>query len=200
MDTIKLFFTDTETSGVDPKKHGITQIAGEIGTLTRDGAYHVLNTFNYPVSLFPGDIVDKAALDVQGADIEEVMRRPPPDEVYRQLSGILTNHIEKFDKKDKAFFIAYNSPFDNQFMREFWTKNSDSYFGSWFFNPDICVMRMAAHALKFERHEMQNMKLATVAQKMGIEYDENTLHNAAIDIAITRRIYLMLTNSVHADG
>ena len=40
MNLVKLFFCDVETTGLDPARNGITQIAGEIGYLRPDGTRH----------------------------------------------------------------------------------------------------------------------------------------------------------------
>lgn len=186
-----LFFCDTETTGLDPKRHGITQIAGEIGEL-EGGAYKALYGFNYKVRPFDADVIEDEALRIQGRTREQIAGYDLPHEAHKRLTETLESCIDKFDSKDKAFFIAYNSPFDNSFMREFWLKCGDHYFGSWFWNPDICVMRLAAQKLLPERLRIENFKLGTVARALGIDYDEKALHNAFTDVSITIQMYLKL--------
>lgn len=198
LNSIKLFFCDVETTGIDPKVNGITQIAAEIGTLGLDGIYKRSDTLDFPVAPFPNDVIEPTALEVQKRTREEIALHPAPLMVYRKLLDVLSDRVDRFNPKDKLFFVGYNSPFDNSFMREFWAKCGDKYFGSFFFNPDICVMRMAVDFLRFKRVSMTNFKLVTVAREMGIEYDETTLHNAVTDIAITRQMYFTMAR--HGDA
>ena len=191
MDTIKLFFCDVETTGVDPKGNGITQIAGEVGYLSEE--YKVMQTFNFNISPFPDDVIDPTALEVQKKTLNDVMGYPEPRSVFRQVHDIACGFVDRYDKKDKLFFVAYNSPFDNQFLREFWGKCGDKYFGSLFWTPDICVMRLAANHLMRQRDTLPNFKLETVAGLMGVSASGD-FHDANTDIQITRDIYLKLIN------
>lgn len=197
MNCVKLFFCDVETTGVDPLRHGVTQVAGEIGYLRPEGEYDSKTAFNFPVAPFPGDAIEQSALDVQKKTRAEIEASPAPAEVFRKLKRIAEGHVDKYEPTDKLFFVAYNSPFDNAFMREFWRKNGDRYFGSLFWTPDLCVMRLAAERLRFDRDRFANFKLATVAEALGVmgAFDGASLHDASTDIRLTRDIYLKLTKT-----
>lgn len=111
-------------------------------------------------------------------------------ETFKQLMG---RFIDQYDSKDKFHLYAYNSPFDTQHLRELWKEHNDKYFGSWFYTPDICIMRMAAEVLIEDRNKMPNFKLETVVKHLGIKVQEGgDLHDAMIDIELTREIYLKL--------
>jgi DNA polymerase-3 subunit epsilon len=92
------------------------------------------------------------------------------------------------------FFIGYNShSFDMPFVRQFFSKCKDRYFGSWFHYPSIDVMILAAEHLKSKRRWYPDFKLSTVADRMGIEVDKSRLHDALYDIELTREIYRRVT-------
>lgn len=194
MNSVKLFFCDVETTGLDPVKNGLTQIAGEIGYLSVEGGYETKTAFNYAVRPFPADEIAQSALDVQKKTREEIEAHPPGKEVYGKLKGILEKHVSKYDPKDKLLFVGYNSPFDISFLRSFWTKCGDQYFGSLVWWPDVCVARLAAEKLKFDRDRFPNFKLETLARELGVlgEAEAKTLHDASTDIRLTRDIYLKL--------
>lgn len=46
------------------------------------------------------------------------------------------------------------------------------------------------------RNDMENFKLMTVAKTMGIEIDENKLHDATYDIELTRDIFYKIINKM----
>lgn len=189
---VKLFFCDTETTGLEPERHGITQIAGEIGYLSAEGGYESKTAFNFHVAPFGQDVIEARALEAQKVSRQEVEAYPLPSVIFPKLMKIISRHIDKYEPTDKLWFVAYNSPFDNAFLREFWRKMGDKYFGSLFWTPDLCVMRMAAHELRYARDEMPNFKLSTVAERLQVTVDPATLHDASTDIALTREIYLKL--------
>lgn len=110
-----------------------------------------------------------------------------------QRYKMLGKYVDKYDKQDKFFLVGYNNAsFDNQFLRGFFSQNGDNYFGSWFWSNSIDVMVLASHHLASRRHEMENFKLATVAKFMGINVDDEALHDAFYDIYLTKEVYKMI--------
>lgn len=112
------------------------------------------------------------------------------EEGYRQLVGILSKYVNKFDKRDKMYLVGYNNAgFDNNFLRALFQQCGDKYFGSWFYPNCMDVYVMVTPFLMGVRNDMENFKLMTVARTMGIEIDENKLHDATYDIELTRDIF-----------
>jgi len=186
----KLFYFDVETTGLDPVKNGIHQISGFIEI---DSQFK--QDFNFVVAPYKTDIIEKTALDVAGVTEEHIKGYPPIEIIYTQLISVLDNYVDKFDKRDKYFLVGYNNAhFDNQFLRSWFDKNNDRYFGSWFWSNSIDVMVLASEFLKNKRAGMKDFKLKTVAVEMGIEIDETQLHNALYDVHLTRQIYKIITN------
>lgn len=179
---MKFCFVDLETTGVDLAKNGVLQISGMI-RVSPSGAGQV---FNFKVQPFATDVIDDEAMKISGLNPKE---GDSPKEVHDQLVQILGQYVDKYDKRDKFFFVGYNSSFDNQFLRRFFEKCGDKYFGSWFWFPDIDVMRMAAVALADSRPNMINFKLATVARALGIEFDPMKAHDATYDLEKTVEMF-----------
>lgn len=183
--TIKKFFFDLETTGTDPKMHGIHQIAGmiKINGETKE-------RFNFKVRPKPGAIMAKEALEVGGVTEEQIMAYPPMNEVYRQLMKMIDKYVDKYNKQDKLFLIGYNnSSFDNGMFRQWFSDNGDKYFGSLFWSNCEDAMVLATAPLMKVRHLMPDFKLKTVAKHLGIEVDETKLHDALYDIELTEAIY-----------
>lgn len=184
----KLLFLDVETTGLYPSKSGIIQVAGIIEI---NG--EVIEEFNLNMAPFPEDWINDQALKANGVLRETLFDRPDPNVQFQKLISILEKHVDKRAAVNKLWFLAYNSNFDNEFMRAWFKKCGDKDFSKWFHNPDLCVMRMAGLALMDERVQLDNFKQGTVARKLGIEVDESKLHDALYDIHITRKIFKKIT-------
>ena len=181
---IKKLFLDLETSGLDPQLNAVLEIGCIIEY--RD-VYKELNFFCQP---FPNDLVDSEALDVNKLTEEKIRSFPTPRKVYDDLTAELSMHVDKYNPKDKFVLLGYNVGFDAQFLRSFWQKNQDKYFGSWFWYPPLDVMALAFYILKDKaRPLMENFKLMTVAKEIGLDVDLEQAHGASYDVNLTRDIY-----------
>lgn len=135
----------------------------------------------------PAATIEQEALDVAGVTLEQVQSYQPMEDGYRQLVGILSKYVNKFDK---------NAGFDNSFLRALFQQCGDKYFGSWFYPNCMDVYVMVTPFLMGVRNDMENFKLMTVARTMGIEIDENKLHDATYDIELTRDIFYKIINKM----
>ena len=185
---IKKCFCDCETTGLNPKKNGIL----EIGCIIE--ANDVTEEFVIECCPFRTDEIDDKALKVNRISKDDLFKRQPPETAYQELISMLSKHIDRYNKKDKFFFFAYNAPFDYNFLREFFIKNGDKYFGSYFFYPAIDVAVLAAMYLRDERHHMFNFKQTTVAPTLGIDINLEEAHGALYDTRIMRSIYYKTAN------
>lgn len=186
---MKLFFCDLETTGVRAYTHGVVQISGEIWTRMSTTGLVKQESFNLRAAPFEEDVIDLRALEVTGLTKAEIQEYPRPQDVFKDLKRILKRYVDPFNKMDKFFFLAYNAPFDENHLRAFFKKNSDPYFGSWFFWPSIDVAVLAADYLRYERKDMMRFKLSDVAERLGIEIESSRLHDALYDVELTRKIY-----------
>lgn len=181
---LKLLFIDLETTGTDPTKHGVVQIAGQIYI---DGEEQ--ERFDMRAKPLPGQLVSKEALDHTGLTIEMLREFPEPMEAFQQFRRLLGRYVNKFDRLDKFYFIAYNAAFDYNFLRKWYETLGDKFFGSWIWFPYVDVMTLASQALMASRPGMTNFKLATVAKEFDIEVDESQCHDAQYDIDVTKQLY-----------
>ena len=111
-------------------------------------------------------------------------------EIYLEFVEMISKYVDKFNKADKFYLVGYNNAsFDNQFLRAWFVQNGDQYFGSWFWSVPIDVFVLAGQKLLTERPKMKDFKLATVCRQMGIEVDDDLLHDALYDIILTRALY-----------
>ena len=195
---MKRVYLDVETTGLYHNVNGVHQIAGLIEI---DGK--VVDTFNYNVRPREDCIIEDAALRVCGVTKEEVLAYPPMQDVYAEFTTLLSKYINKYDKKDKAFFMAYNSHFDMCFMTDWFRQNGDKYFFSFFFTPHIDVMTLAGVFLQSIRPELTAFNLVYVGKILkalklkpivDFEIDENNAHDALWDILLTKMVYDTVTS------
>lgn len=178
-------YIDTETTGVDPDRHGIIQIAGFI---IRDG--REVERFDFMARPFPGQEIDESALRVNGYTREEIAALPDPSIAFGSLYEILTLRDEK------PALVGWNVRFDYDFLCEFFRRNGNDCFYKLVYFPPIDVAVLAHFALMKERKAFPNFKLATVARYLGIDFDETKLHDALEDITLTREVMLRVSQII----
>jgi len=148
--------------------------------------------FTFNCTIFEGDEIDLEAEKKHGYSEGDILGFPHPVETYHRLIEVFERYVDRFDREDKFLFFGYGAKFDDNFLRQFFEKSNDKYYGSWFFTPWIDVMSLAANALKTERYRMENFKLGTVAEFVGIDVKESDLHGSAYDIRLTKQLYDMI--------
>ena len=182
----KICFLDVETSGISQMRHAIVQIGGLI-CADEGGAPAVLEEFCLNVAPFPADVIEDEALAVSGVTRDQLRTFPAPGAVHGDLTRLFEKYCNKYDKKDKMLFVGYNAPFDYGFLRKWFEKNGDKYFGSWFWHPAVDVMSLAMLRLAENRHAMSDFKLVTVAAQLGLPVEQ--AHNALADARVTKAIF-----------
>lgn len=190
---MKNMFLDLETTGIDKNQHAIIQLSGIIEI---DGVEK--EEFNFRLKPHPGAKIDPQALAVTGTQESDFENYDEPYLVFEQFIKLLEKYVSPYDKHDKFFFLAYNAPFDSEFLRSFFIRNEHKYFASYFWNPAIDVMVLAAHQMRDRRSELSNFKLITVCKAFGIEIDDTKLHDSLYDILITKQLYQKIENASSA--
>lgn len=195
-----LCFMDTETTGLDPERHGVWQIGGCIQDPRREED----DWFEFTIRPFPGDVIDQEAMDKMGVDVEAFETYDPPEVVFQQLTNTFASHVDRYNPLDKMVFLGYNAPFDERFVREFWRKahiREGKYFGSWFFMPVIDVAGLAHLVLmqdRLTRNGPEKFNLSSVANHLGVEVDSESLHDAVYDVELTLAIYEKCMERLHS--
>lgn len=188
---MKLIYIDTETTGANPRgpnAHDVVQLAAIVEI---DGV--VVERILLECAPFNPNNYEPEALSITGVTMEELMQRPDPTVTFKKFTDMLHRHRNKYDKKDRFFFVAYNAQFDYQVLIEQAKKAGDEWFMTNFWSPPICVMMTAANLLMPVRDQMPNFKLQTVCKFCEIEFSENKAHDALYDLGRTSELYKKLT-------
>lgn len=177
----KLFFVDVETTGLDSKKHDIIQVGYIIdinGEVKEKGSFNC-QPFSY-------ENIDKRALEISDTGTDELKTYQSPQLAHKNLKQILEKYVDRYDKNDKFSPAGYNVGFDTNFLREFFFKNNDKYYGSLLDYHKLDVFSLA-FILEFKGHlKLENYKLVTLAKYFNIEFQA---HNALEDIRVTREVF-----------
>lgn len=194
---MKIIYLDTETGGPDPNTCALLQLSAAI-----EIDWQITNKLNYYIKPYPNDPpITEEATAKHGITAEIIQKNEDgifqePNVIFDSLKQSLAEHVDPYNKQDKFFMIGYNIlTFDDIVLRRFFKNNNDNYYGSWFWYPPVDVMAVCADVLMSRRISMPNFRLDTVAQYMGVNVEQNKLHNAMYDVKITREIFLRHLNN-----
>jgi DNA polymerase-3 subunit epsilon len=185
---IKIFY-DVETTGINPKLHSIHQLAGIVEV---DGS--LVEEFNYKVRPHPKAEITKEAMSVCKKSEKEILDYPEMSTVHKRFLKMLSKYVSKYDAKQKIHLVGFNNRcFDDLFLRAFFELNGDKFMGSWFWTDSLDVLCLASEYLQHRRSEMPSFKLKRVAKEIGLEVDQQGLHDALFDARLTRNVYRIVT-------
>lgn len=193
---MKYLFFDLETTGFGFDKCAIIQLGAIMVDVDNDLKMKPLEAINLKMCPEYGKMIDKRSLEINGYSIEDISKFMPQKEAFNKFIKFLDKHIDRFNKVNKAVLIGYNNQhFDNDFLRQWFYDNGNKFFGAYFWSSSIDVMSEATRYLTSYRPAMLNFKLGTVAKAIGIETDENELHDGLYDVKITFKIFNKIIKS-----
>jgi DNA polymerase III alpha subunit (gram-positive type) len=182
---MKIFHFDVETTGTDPKRHDIVQLAYmiEIDGVDKEEGSLFMQPFDF-------DSINCDALAVNKLTIEQLRSFDNPRDVYTKVCKLLSKYVDKYDRKDKFPPAGYNVGFDCDFFKEWFAKNGDVYYGSWFNWKQIDPLRVLYFMDGMGVISLPDYKLETVCKHYGIEIDA---HEALSDVKATRELIRILS-------
>jgi DNA polymerase-3 subunit epsilon len=188
MNMQKIFYVDTETTGLDPNVNGMIEIAAlvEVNGVVIDTIKLEMNPYSYSKPV----VVSPEALEVNGRTMEELPNLPDAKAQFKLFIEFLDRHIDRFNRDDKFKVCGYNSAFDIGFITAWFADNSHMYYGSYFFRKDLDVFALVRHLTHFGLLNTPDEKLGTLCDFFGIQHDE--AHTALSDIKATRELYMLL--------
>lgn len=188
----KVCWFDVETTGLSEFKNDVVQLAIIIEIDKK-----VVAEKEFKMQPFDFDTIEPKALECNGLTVEDLRKYPDPRQTYKELVAFLGKHVNKFDKGDKFHPAGYNVPFDIGFLKQYFKKNGDNYFGS-FFNykatdPLQLLYSMDARGLI----SLPSYKLVDVCKRFGIPQEK--AHDAMCDIQATKNLMEFLGHCIELD-
>lgn len=186
-------FIDVETTGLDPEKNSIVELACIIN---KDG--EEVERLQYNIKPYHNEQVDKAASDKTGLTTETVYGYPDQSLAFRDFIAHLEKYIDGKDINNRAFFCAYNASFDMDFLRNWFKFNRNFKFTKFFYYPYLDVMAIGAFVLAPVRNALENFKLSTVYEYI---FHKPVLkaHDAMADITATVELFNYFTKTFYSN-
>ncbi len=183
------FFYDLETTGTDPRKHSIHQLAGLV-----EVDDEIVEVFDIRTRPHPRAKIEPEALKIAKVTEEEILSYQPMEAALKEYKRILSRYVDPYNPKIKAYNVGYNNRyFDDVFLRAWFDQNKDTSIGSWFWSNTIDVLVLATEYLVERRPEMPSFKLHRVAKTLGLQVDDSRTHDTLYDVGLTRSIYRIVT-------
>lgn len=182
----KLFYYDIETTGFSHHKNAIHQIAAIIEIKGK-----IKEKIDIRLRPFDGAEIEPAALEVGRVTEQIIQGYPEPEKGFK----ILTKTLRKYFKKpyDKQLFerIGFcNHRFDDRFFTILFSRYGDDLSG--YFQGTIDVHPLVKSYFCRNFISTDNMKLHSVAKTLGIEVNNDKLHDASYDVELTRSIHKII--------
>ena len=184
----KVFWFDVETTGTDPKIHGIIEFAGLIEINGK-----VVDQLSIKMQTHSGAVIEQSALEVTGVTEKDIQGYMPHVRACRMIQSFLDKHCAKFNKSDKLYPAGFNVRFDLDFLQVMFKKMDKYGLGSylnWRAIDPLPLLRMMDYAGKID---LPDYKLSTVCAHYGIDIKA---HEALSDIQATRELTLKLIGEV----
>ena len=120
---MKIFWFDTETTGLNAYKNDIVEMSCliEIDKKIVDKKKWTLQPFSY-------ENVEEEALKISGKTLTEIKSYAPAPSVFLDIISFLNKYVDKFDKEDKLYPAGYNIiKFDMPMLQSLFRKNNHRY-------------------------------------------------------------------------
>lgn len=183
---MKLLWLDTETTGLNKEKCDIIQVAGII---IIDGEEK--ERFNFHCQPVNWENIEPVALEKTNMTIEKLKEFPLPQVVYKNIINILDKYVDRYNKDDKFFLAGHNIQFDMEFLRLFFNKMGDKFFGSYFYYKTVDLMALCTILHTAGLIDLSSWKLDDIAKYLHVPVNED-LHDASVDVDITRKCFCKL--------
>lgn len=185
---IKKFFYDVETTGLDYKRCSIHQLTAWVEI---DGV--IVEKINLHMKPHPKAEISPEALVVGKVTEEQIQAYPEFADQMAVLIAMLRKYVNPYSKGDKMFLVGFkNASFDDDFLKKAFDLFKSKFF-FYFYTSTIDVSCLAAQYLMNIRSSMPSFKLARVAKTIGIEVEDENLHDANYDVFLTREVYYTVT-------
>ena len=193
----KVFWVDLETTGTNPVRHGIIQLAALVEI---DGKLEA--QLNLKIAPLSKHEIEQDALDINSVTEDEIRTYPHQSTQYPELEALLSQYINRYEKLDKFILAGYNiNAFDEPFLRQLFLDNAATrrdrkyggYFGSWFFWPKRDVQTYLSEHIAEHGLRLPNYQLSTVCEHFGIPI---VAHDALSDIQAALTLYRVLRYSI----
>ena len=182
----KILWLDTETTGLNPKIHGLREVAFIIeidGNEVEKGVFKI-NPFSYTTKNVE---IDDYALSISNVTVSELLTYDRSSYCFKEFMNILSRYVNVNDKNDVFMIAGYNVSFDVGFIKDWFREMglSDSY-KDLFHYKNLDVFPLVITLKHLGLIDTENDKLETICKYFDISIDA---HNSLSDIEATKKLY-----------
>jgi DNA polymerase-3 subunit epsilon len=191
---MKLLWIDVETTGLDPVKNEIIQIAALLECTEKQIGQEFI-TYVKPTDF---SCIDEKATETHGISIEQMKLFPDSEFVYKNFKELLYKWVDPMNKETRITLCGQNVQFDSMFINEFFKRNNDEYWRA-FVTPGVFDLKNLTiqYELFHGRKIFDSYKLGRVCEILGVKL--NNAHDAVSDIQSTRICCLKIWNEITKD-
>lgn len=167
-----LIFLDTETTGLNPEKHRILEIAYKV---IDSATGNVLNSYESIVTQ-PAEVwaeADPESLSINGFNWEQNLHGQSEKVVASEISNDF-NHLQLGEKE--AVFICQNPSFDRAFFLQLINSDLQTHYGWPYHWLDLASMYWAVRLLKDKQSahilKEQDLSKNSIAKQYGVPPEE----------------------------
>ena len=184
---MKKIYIDTETTGLDPKQHGIIALSyiieSEDGNVLAEGLLH-MNTFEYRSKYSP------KALEINGFTLERIRSFPSPKEALDVFDKVLCKH----SNGEKYTIAAYNAKFDKDMLEALYESIYPGRYWKILSHKVIDTLQTVLFFSDIDLIRAKKHNLETIAKYFDIPH---VPHNCVSDNLAQRAIYRKLYNTAN---
>lgn len=186
----KMLWLDTETTGLNPNKNGVIQIAAlyEEGKIPYyENTPYVFNELSNAL----GCKIDKETLRLNGHKKKKIKKYQDSSDTFNHFISFLEDRVNPYDKEDKITVMGYNVKFDLEMLHGWAKREKFDYLGSYLDWRVVDVLVIARNEWLMGRmpSDPENFKLGTICKVYGIPEPD---HDALTDIKATRELYFKM--------
>jgi len=173
----KILFLDIETTGVDPEQHGIIEIAAKIFGEARE-----FNSF----------CRHEGPVDLEALKYNKAFKNTmTPKYEEKELLEEFCYHLLNLEEKKPFILCGQNIHFDFNFiktrLKKYGVTGVESLIS--YRMLDIFTLSKTALDLGLIKTNNNSLSLNEVAKALGIEVQDNKLHQALYDVELSEKVY-----------
>ncbi len=177
---------DVETGGFDSKINPILELACTFVTMDSN-QLQIDSEFYWPVSPFPGAIIESSSLKVTGIDPDDPKRDQSEEKLAINDFFKLVRKKIKSEGCSRAILVAHNASFDQGFIQSACTRCQIKRNP---FHPFSTIDTAALAAVAYG-----HTVLSESCVRAGLEFEESKAHNAAYDANRTAELFCKIVNN-----
>lgn len=177
---------DIETSGFNPKKNALLEIAAVIVEFDGCGDLHITERHDAHVIPFKNAELDESALKFNGIDPHHPFRMAVEEKTALEQLFRPIRHAVKRNQCNRAILVGHNPSFDMSFLNAAIARTQIKRSP---FHPFSSFDTATLGGLVY-----QHTVLAKVAEAAGLEWDNGKAHSALYDAEMTAEIFCKIVN------